>query len=118
MGEEVLGLLWQDWREPHSLRAPLASEQGPVAGVAGSEPEGLLSLRRSAPLPCYYRRQVCLCLWQKGRKSYQFSWCPSATAHGEEEEPRPVTWSPPPPRGGGGREGAGQEPAGQDKPRW
>ena len=33
----------------------------------------------SAPLPCYYRWQVHVCLRQEGHEFYQFSWVPSAT---------------------------------------
>lgn len=62
-------------------------------------------------MPCYYRWQVRVCLWQRGHKFYQFSWVPSAArplccaACGEREAPGPVTWSPPQRRGR--REGAG-----------
>lgn len=86
--------------------------------LAASLPSSFRVSGGSAPLPCYYRWQVRLCLWQKGHKFYQFSWVPSAT------RPLHVGWGRRPgllpgvPPEAGRRGVRGQEPAGLDEPRW
>lgn len=97
-------------QEPLWLLSKALMAGVPWHGASGGRPALLfLSLRWVRSLPCYYRWQVRLCLWQKGHKSYQFSWSPSATRPlcvGRGRRPGLLPGFPP--RGRGGREGARQ----------
>lgn len=119
MGEEVLGLPWQEWREPHSPRARLASEQG-LHGRGGwrracgppPESQAVRSFALLLPLVDLF---VPLAKGTQVLPVLLVSFSSSACAWGGGGAQACYLESPP--HCGGGREGAGQEPAGQDKPR-
>lgn len=108
---------------PLSLLSKALMAGAPAWLLAASLPSSSRVSGGSAPLPCYYRWQVRLCLGQEGHEFYQFSWVPSATHRRRlrghcawgGEAPRPVTWSPPqrPGRWWGGWAGVGW----MDEPR-